>query len=103
MSEGIFKVGEIAIGHSFLFHTEKNEMECEVLMPLDNYPVTNMQTMKTVMMYGGYFVRWADGQELYVKHSHLKRRKPPTPYKDFDTVVSWENMPWKPAELEVPA
>lgn len=101
MSEGIFKVGDICEGKNFIFFAEYNGMECEIIQPFGSYAVIGHQSLNSGIMHGCYEVRWANGHEHFIMHKHLKKRKPPAPYKDFDTVVPWDTMPWFPKDLEV--
>lgn len=71
-----FKVGEVLVGHSFIFDTRYNGVECVVLQPAERVQ-SKHYTSGIMSSDAKHLVKWADGQVNYVRPRNLRRKQPP--------------------------
>lgn len=73
-----FAVGEIAIGQGFVYATQRNSMECEILGGLKESGICRCAVRGILLASTQcHYVRWSDGHEAYVDPRHLRKRRPP--------------------------
>ena len=89
-----FKVGDVATGQAFVYNTEYNGMDCEIIAPLASYWAKHPAGHTRVAQF--YRVRWPDGSVNLVRPIHLRPKKPPR--REIDTVVSWADCRWQPVK-----
>jgi hypothetical protein len=96
MSGGQFKVGDVCVGQNFEFNIERNGQECEVLRPMGRHAAV-VQGHRVSGFW--WRVRWSDGAETDVRPFNLRRKQPPKPAREIDTVVSWSDCAWSPERV----
>jgi len=69
-----FKVGDVATGQAFVYNTEYNGMDCEIIAPLASYWAKHPAGHTRVAQF--YRVRWPDGSVNLVRPIHLRPKKP---------------------------
>lgn len=88
-----FKVGDICIGQNFIFDTECNGMECEIIGGYELREGLWSGNLFPEKCYC-YEVVWADGYICNAKEFNLK------PRYDGNELVSWSDCAWQPKQLE---
>jgi hypothetical protein len=95
VSAGQFKVGDVCVGQNFARNTDRNGVECEILA-LDG--VRESRGVSGVV--GTWWrVQWADGRVSNARTVNLRRKEPPKPAREIDTVVSWSDCAWSPERV----
>lgn len=95
----MFKVGEIAELRDIPFPMSRlNGEECEVIAPLEPRVVRNLLRVEELMVC--YVIRLRDGHVCAAIPSQLKKKKnpPEADASERNSIVSWEDCAWKPAE-----
>jgi hypothetical protein len=97
MSAGTFKVGDVCVGQNFIYDTCRNAMECTIVAGLE------MRACFHAVVGANrrycYLVEWEDGVVATVGPMNLRRKEPPKPAREIDTVVSWSDCAWSPERV----
>lgn len=84
----MFKVGDICIGQNFVYATQYNGMECEIVGAPYIGPCVGAVTGEYYPPALLYPVLWADG-DVSVQMAHeLRLRKPPSEFKGEQIIKS---------------
>lgn len=86
------KAGEVCVGQGFIASAHRNGMEC-VLLKFDGY----RESTCVPGVFGSWWtVQWAGGEISNARTVNLRRKEPPKPAREIDTVVSWSDCAWSP-------
>jgi hypothetical protein len=99
MNAGAFKVGDVCVGQGFVTEPTYNGAECVVIEYMGVVYVRCRLTGRNTGMHPTYRVEWAGGEVSYCAASHLRRKEPPKPAREIDTVVSWSDCAWSPERV----
>jgi hypothetical protein len=87
------KIGDIAIGCNFTFHTFRNGMECEIIGELKDRVSRNLNSGEERVLHC-YKVAWSDGSSTVQEPHFLRPKDEPG---DWETLNDKMGRPiWRP-------